>query len=131
MRELLRENYDGYHFSREGEDIFQSVQSHEVLRQDSSTTTGMLSSTSTYLIHQMQHFHTDVTTLDDMFAFSSSFDRPTEKMSDALPLLYQSGYLTIKKYDLAEQWILSRHSKQRGKGRINGESPSHLFRQER
>ena len=57
------------------------------------------SGTSTYLIHQMQHFHTDVTTLDDMFAFSSSFDRPTEKMSDALPLLYQSGYLTIKKYD--------------------------------
>ena len=28
-----------------------------------------------------------------------SFGRPTEEMSDALPLLYQSGYLTIKSYD--------------------------------
>ena len=27
------------------------------------------------------------------------FDLPTEAMSDALPLLYQSGYLTIKDYD--------------------------------
>ena len=27
------------------------------------------------------------------------FDRPSEAMNDALPLLYQSGYLTIKSYD--------------------------------
>jgi hypothetical protein len=30
---------------------------------------------------------------------SSAFDQPTENMKDALPLLYQSGYLTIKDYD--------------------------------
>ena len=30
---------------------------------------------------------------------SSAFDQPTENMHDALPLLYQSGYLTIKDYD--------------------------------
>ena len=29
----------------------------------------------------------------------SSFDLSTEEMTDALPLLYQSGYLTIKKYE--------------------------------
>lgn len=37
--------------------------------------------------------------LDEVFAFPSSFDRPTERMTDVLPLLYQSGYLTIKRYD--------------------------------
>ena len=52
--------------------------------------------TPTYLIHQMQRFNTDVMNLDEVFAFPSSFDRPTERMTDALPLLYQSGYLTIK-----------------------------------
>ena len=30
---------------------------------------------------------------------SSAFDKPTEAMTTALPLLYQSGYLTIKYYD--------------------------------
>ena len=99
MRELLRENYDGYHFSREGEDIFNPYSLMRSFAAGFIDNYWYASGTSTYLIHQMQHFHTDVTTLDDMFAFSSSFDRPTEKMSDALPLLYQSGYLTIKKYD--------------------------------
>ena len=35
--------------------------------------------------------------------FSSDFDQPTENMKDALPLLYQSGYLTIKNYDADSQ----------------------------
>ena len=55
-------------------------------------------------IHQMKRFKTDVTSLDDIFAFASSFDRPTDDMTDALPLLYQSGYLTIKKFDPMTSW---------------------------
>ena len=30
---------------------------------------------------------------------SSAFDAPTETMTDAVPLLYQSGYITIKDYN--------------------------------
>ena len=30
---------------------------------------------------------------------ATAFDQPTENMEDALPLLYQNGYLTIKDYD--------------------------------
>ena len=37
--------------------------------------------------------------MDRIEANASAFDRPTEAMDDALPLLYQSGYLTIKDYD--------------------------------
>jgi hypothetical protein len=37
--------------------------------------------------------------LDRMEVFVSEFDQPTEAMPSALPLLYQSGYLTIKGYD--------------------------------
>lgn len=47
----------------------------------------------------MQHFHTDITSLDSLDVPESAFDQPTENMKDALPLLYQSGYLTIKDYD--------------------------------
>ena len=57
------------------------------------------SGTPSYLIRQMQHFRTDITTLDSMDVPATAFDKPTEAMTTALPLLYQSGYLTIKDYE--------------------------------
>jgi hypothetical protein len=51
----------------------------------------------------MQHFRTDITAMDDLEEPSDSFDVPTEAMTTALPLLYQSGYLTIKGYDRESQ----------------------------
>lgn len=99
MRELLRENYDGYHFSQDGEDIFNPYSLVRCFASGMIDNYWYASGTSSYLVRQMQHYKTDVTKLDDTFAFSSSFDRPTEEMTDALPLLYQSGYLTIKDYD--------------------------------
>lgn len=38
-----------------------------------------------------------------MFARSSAFDATTENMKTITPLLYQSGYLTIKGYDKMSQ----------------------------
>ena len=34
-----------------------------------------------------------------MQAMAASFDAPTERMTTITPLLYQSGYVTIKDYD--------------------------------
>lgn len=99
MLEMLRENYDGYHFSRESEDVFNPYSLMRCFAAGYIDNYWYASGTSTYLIHQMKRFDTDVTSLDDIFAFASSFDRPTDSMTDALPLLYQSGYLTIKKFD--------------------------------
>ncbi len=99
MARMLQENYDGYHFTRNSPDIFNPFSLMRALASGEIEDYWFASGTSTYLINQMQRFKTDVTELDNVFAFSSSFDRPTEKMTDALPLLYQSGYLTIKGYD--------------------------------
>ena len=57
------------------------------------------SGTPTFLIEQMARFNTDITKWDELYLQESAFDRPTDSMPDALPLLYQSGYLTIKEYD--------------------------------
>jgi hypothetical protein len=65
------------------------------------------SGTPTFLIKQLKHFNTDLTLLDGMQAAASQFDMPTEAMSSALPLLYQSGYLTIKSYkSITDTYIL-------------------------
>ena len=99
MEQELTENYDGYHFSRNCPDIFNPFSLMRCFAAGYISSYWFATATPTYLIHQMQRFNTDVMNLDEVFAFPSSFDRPTERMTDALPLLYQSGYLTIKKYD--------------------------------
>lgn len=38
-----------------------------------------------------------------MMAKASAFDAPTENMKTIIPLLYQSGYVTIKDYDRMSQ----------------------------
>ena len=95
----LKQQYDGYRFSEESPDIYNPFSLLKCFKQKKIDSYWFESGTPTFLIRQMQHFRTDITTMDGMEEPSSSFDRPTEAMTTALPLLYQSGYLTIKDYD--------------------------------
>ena len=99
MHMKLKARYDGYHFSKKSEEIYNPFSLMKAFRQREVTDYWFESGTPTFLIRQMQHFQTDITALDRLEAPASAFDQPTENMEDALPLLYQSGYLTIKDYD--------------------------------
>ena len=57
------------------------------------------SGTPTYLIEKMREFHVLPSQLGRVRAKASSFDAATERMTSLTPLLYQSGYLTIKDYE--------------------------------
>ena len=57
------------------------------------------SGTPSFLLKLLDKYHVNLASLEGQEAVLSSFDQSTEEMTDALPLLYQSGYLTIKKYD--------------------------------
>ena len=83
--------------------------------------------TPTFLIHQMQHFHTDITSMESIETSATAFDRPTEGMTDALPLLYQSGYLTIKEYDSEEDvYTLSIPNQEVRVGLTDGLMPAYI-----
>ena len=99
MFKKLKLRYDGYHFSEESEDIYNPYSLLNAFTDNKLANYWFESGTPTYLIRQMQHFGTDIMSLDRMEVFSSEFDQPTEAMQSALPLLYQSGYLTIKGYN--------------------------------
>jgi hypothetical protein len=96
----LKEQYDGYHFCAKSEDIYNPFSLLSAFDNLAIRQYWFASGTPTYLIHQMKRFNIDVTTLDDITAAEINFDTPTENMSTAIPLLYQSGYLTIKDYDI-------------------------------
>lgn len=104
----IKMRYDGYHFSKESEDIYNPFSLLNAFTDCELSNYWFESGTPTFLIRQMQHFRTDIMSLDRLEVFSSEFDQPTEAMQSALPLLYQSGYLTIKDYDEeTETYILS------------------------
>ena len=99
MRKKLKERYDGYHFSGKSADIYNPFSILKAFAQKEIKDYWFESGTPTFLIQQMRRFHMDLTSLDNIEAASSVFDRPSDTMTDALALLYQSGYLTIKGYD--------------------------------
>ena len=103
MREMLRDTYDGYRFSEKSPDIYNPFSLMKAFNLRRLQNYWFESGTPSYLIRQLRRFRTDITKLDDLVVPSSAFDQPTENMRNALPLLYQSGYMTIKGYDRWEQ----------------------------
>ena len=99
MHQKLKLRYDGYHFTKKPTDVYNPFSLLKAFQQREVANYWFESGTPTFLIHQMQHYNTDIMSLDRMEVFASEFDQPTEAMQSALPLLYQSGYLTIKDYD--------------------------------
>ena len=99
MFQRIKLRYDGYHFSEVSDDIYNPYSLLNAFGDLKLSNYWFASGTPTFLIRQMQHYNTDIMSLDRLEVPSSAFDQPTENMKDALPLLYQSGYLTIKDYD--------------------------------
>ena len=99
MFEKIKLRYDGYHFASVSDDIYNPYSLLNALGDQQLENYWFASGTPSFLIRQLQHFKTDIMSLDRLEVPSSAFDQPTENMQDALPLLYQSGYLTIKDYD--------------------------------
>lgn len=99
MLTKIKSRYDGYHFSEKSDDIYNPYSLLTAFLQRKIGNYWFETGTPTYLIRQLQRFRSDITDMDGIEAPSSAFDLPTDAMHDALPLLYQSGYLTIKDYD--------------------------------
>ena len=99
MIDRLKLDYDGYHFCGDSPDIFNPFSLMNVFVSKRLDYFWFGSGTPTFLFEQMKRFNTNLLELEQLQVPSSQFDVPTEGMSSALPLLYQSGYLTIKGYD--------------------------------
>ena len=95
----LKEHYDGYHFSKNSPDVFNPYSLLNCFAKRELGAYWFTSGTPTYLINMMRKYDTLPATIAPMEALESAFDAPTETMVTITPLLYQSGYITIKDYD--------------------------------
>lgn len=99
MQQKLKQRYDGYHFSEKSPDIYNPYSLLATFQQGRIANYWFDTGTPSYLIRQLKRYDADITDVEALEVPASAFDQPTEDMSSALPLLYQSGYLTIKDYD--------------------------------
>ena len=99
MIAMLKQQYDGYHFCEQSDDIYNPFSLMNVFMNKQLKYYWFSSGTPTFLFEEMKRFNTNLLSLPQLQVPSTQFDVPTEGMTSALPLLYQSGYLTIKSYD--------------------------------
>ena len=95
----LKDHYDGYHFTWPSPDVFNPYSLLNCFADGKLKAYWFGSGTPTYLIEKMREFHVLPSQLGRVRAKASSFDAATERMTSLTPLLYQSGYLTIKDYE--------------------------------
>ncbi|MCQ2111175.1 MAG: ATP-binding protein [Bacteroidaceae bacterium] len=97
---LLKKNYDGYHFSENSKDVYAPYSLLNALNDNNTTSYWFESATMTGLIEHLRH-HPAFNPLDFDGAELSlmDFNMPCENARTPIPLLYQSGYLTIRNYD--------------------------------
>ncbi len=95
----LKKHYDGYHFAWPSPDIYNPFSLMNAFAAGDFNSYWFGSGTPTYLIEMLRKYHVLPSRIGGVQAVASQFDAPTERMTGITPLLYQSGYLTIKDYD--------------------------------
>lgn len=95
--ERLRQKYDGYRFSAHGPNIYNPYSLLNALTDKDFQNYWFSTGTPTFLLELLRKNNVLAPQLESIAASADRFDQPTERISDPLPVLYQSGYVSIKR----------------------------------
>ena len=99
MLTRLTYRYDGYHFTWPSPDIFNPFSLINAFSDRELNSYWFGSGTPTFLIEMLRKFNVAPSQIGGNRVGKNGFDAPAERLTSIIPLLYQSGYLTIKHYD--------------------------------
>ena len=99
MKERLKQHYDGYHFSKKMKDIYNPFSILNAFDAQDIRDYWFTSGTPSYLIRLMNHYHEGIDQLANNYYSLDAFINYKADVEYPLPMIYQSGYLTIKDYD--------------------------------
>ena len=98
--DALAKKYDGYHFSKRSPDVYNPFSLIRSLKDSELDNYWFSTGTPTVLPQLIKKYNIKPDELDRGFpATADMFDAPAEEARDPIPMLYQSGYITIKSYD--------------------------------
>ncbi len=105
-RARLKHQYDGYHFSKNLTDLYNPFSLLNAFRLRDIGDYWFTSGTPTYLVRLLNHFKKGIDELAGKYYLPSEFINYRADAERPLPMIYQSGYLTIKKYDKEDRMFL-------------------------
>ena len=98
-RQTLKEWYDGYHFAENTEDIYNPFSLLNTLAEMKFGSYWFETGTPTFLVELLQRSKYDLHRLTEEMATADSLGGIDTMETNPVPILYQSGYLTIKGFD--------------------------------
>ena len=103
----MRKKYDGYYFSRNMIGVYNPFSFLNALQDRQLDDYWFRTGTPTYLIKLMEHFKENINELTARQYPAEAFIDYRADVEKPLPMIYQSGYLTIKGYDreMNEYWL--------------------------
>ncbi len=98
----LKEMYDGYHFSDHFTDVYCPWSLVNAFAMKRIMNFWFSTGTPTMLVNVMRQHSVSLQQIEHISVNLRRFDAPTERISDPIPVLFQSGYLTLKSYNPLE-----------------------------
>ena len=106
MIERLKKRYDGYHFSRKMTDVYNPFSLLNAFESEEMNDYWFKSGTPTYLIRLLTHFNENMNEITGKYYSPEEFIDYKATVEQPLPMIYQSGYITIKDFDLQRNKFL-------------------------
>ena len=123
----LKNKYDGYHFTWPSPDVYNPFSLLLAFSKKKLDNYWFESGTPTFLIEMLRQFNVMPSMLKPTKAVSEAFNRPTENMTSIIPLLYQSGYFTIKDYnEISDLYVLDIPNKEIRVGLMESLLPNYV-----
>ena len=96
---LLKENYDGYHFCYKSVGMYNPFSLLNTFAKKQIGSYWFETGTPTYLVELMKLHHYPVEEIEHIVTSGPVLDSIDAASTDPVPVIYQSGYLTIKDYN--------------------------------
>ena len=106
MLSMLKSQYDGYHFSDRMTDVYNPFSLLNAFDAGRIYDYWFKSGTPTYLIRLLSHSDENMNEITGKYYSPREFIDYKADVEQPLPMIYQSGYLTIKDFDLRRNLFL-------------------------
>ena len=106
MKGLLKRQYDGYHFSKRMTDVYNPFSLLNAFNKLDISDYWFSTGTPTYLVRLLAHAREGLDELTGRYYRRQDFVDYKADVERPLPMIYQSGYLTIKDYSRDDNTFL-------------------------
>lgn len=97
--EELRLRYDGYHFASNSCGMYNPFSLFNTLKRKQFGNYWFATGTPSYLVYLLQKHHYNLEQMEHVETTEAVLDSIDPDSTNPIPIIYQSGYLTIKSYD--------------------------------